>query len=65
MSVALADLDLPQLADVRRQLDDELTHLTNSFAHLKQAQARFNACIDNVNQVKNKGPFCTQFSTAT
>lgn len=35
----------------------ELHHLTSSFAQLKQAQAKFKACIDNINEVKpqNKG----------
>jgi prefoldin alpha subunit len=35
----------------------ELNHLTNSFAQLKQAQAKFKGCIENVNEVKkeNKG----------
>ncbi|KAJ7199701.1 Prefoldin alpha subunit [Mycena pura] len=50
--ISLADLDLEQLADVRRQLEEELNHLTNSFAQLKQAQAKFKACIENVGEVK-------------
>ncbi|KZT03052.1 Prefoldin-domain-containing protein [Laetiporus sulphureus 93-53] len=50
--INVADLDLPQLADVRRQLEEELTHLSNSFAQLRQAQAKFSACMDNVKQVK-------------
>jgi len=50
--VSVTDLDIPQLADVRRQLDEELTHLTNSFTQLKQAQAKFRSCIDNVAEVK-------------
>ncbi|KAF8808936.1 Prefoldin, partial [Phlegmacium glaucopus] len=51
------DLDIAQLTEVRKQLEDELNHLTYSFAQLKQAQAKFNACIENVNEVKseNKG----------
>ncbi|KAJ7668883.1 Prefoldin alpha-like protein [Mycena rosella] len=55
--VQVTDLDVSQLADVRRQLDEELNHLTNSFAQLKQAQAKFKACIENVAEVKpaNKG----------
>lgn len=34
-----------------------MSHLSNSFAQLRQAQAKFRACIDNVGQVKpgNKG----------
>ena len=73
----LADLDLQQLADVRRQLEEasppkisipitlthafhlaqELSHLTNSFTQLRQAQAKFRACIENVAEVQpqNKG----------
>ncbi|KAF9014090.1 Prefoldin subunit-domain-containing protein [Cyathus striatus] len=56
-TISINDLDLSQLADVRKQLEDELNHLTNSFAQLKQAQAKFTACIDNVKDVKpqNKG----------
>ncbi|KAG2148868.1 Prefoldin [Suillus clintonianus] len=55
--INVADLDLQQLSDVRRQLDEELNHLTNSFAQLKQAQAKFKSCIENVGEVKpqNKG----------
>ncbi|KAF8151641.1 Prefoldin [Crassisporium funariophilum] len=56
-TVNVADLDVAQLSEVRKQLEDELNHLTNSFAQLKQAQAKFKACIENVNEVKpqNKG----------
>jgi len=50
--IRITDLDVPQLADVRRQLDEELTHLTNSFTQLKQAQAKFRSCIENVAEVK-------------
>jgi len=50
--INVADLDVQQLADVRRQLDEELTHLTSSFTQLKQAQAKFRSCIDNVAEVK-------------
>ncbi|KAJ7263126.1 Prefoldin alpha-like protein [Mycena haematopus] len=55
--VSITDLDLTQLADVRRQLEEELNHLTSSFAQLKQAQAKFKACIENVAEIKpaNKG----------
>ncbi|KAF9557542.1 Prefoldin alpha subunit [Agrocybe pediades] len=56
-TVNVADLDIAQLSEVRKQLEDELTHLTNSFAQLKQAQAKFKACLENVQEVKpqNKG----------
>ncbi|EPS96760.1 hypothetical protein FOMPIDRAFT_1167164 [Fomitopsis schrenkii] len=49
--INVTDLDLPQLADVRRQLEEELSHLTNSFTQLRQAQAKFKACMDDVKQV--------------
>ncbi|EEB91832.1 hypothetical protein MPER_09747, partial [Moniliophthora perniciosa FA553] len=50
--INLSDLDLSQLGDVRRQFEEELNHLTNSFTQLKQAQAKFRQCIDNVNEIK-------------
>ncbi|KAI0791254.1 Prefoldin [Abortiporus biennis] len=50
--ISITDLDLPQLADVRRQLEEELNHLSNSFTQLKQAQAKFKSCITNVGEVK-------------
>jgi prefoldin alpha subunit len=55
--IAVTDLDLPQLSDVKRQLEEELSHLTNSFTQLKQAQTKFKACIENVGEMKpqNKG----------
>ncbi|KAJ7019886.1 Prefoldin subunit-domain-containing protein [Mycena alexandri] len=55
--VSVDDLNVSQLADVRRQLEEELNHLTNSFAQLKQAQSKFRACIENVAEIKpaNKG----------
>ncbi|KAF8063449.1 Prefoldin subunit-domain-containing protein [Lyophyllum atratum] len=51
-TISVNDLDVSQLADVRKQLEEELNHLTNSFAQLKQAQAKFKACIENVEEVK-------------
>ncbi|KAF8994845.1 hypothetical protein BDZ89DRAFT_972043, partial [Hymenopellis radicata] len=48
-------LDLAQLADVKKQLDEELTHLTSSFAQLKAAQAKFKSCIDSVRQLRGAG----------
>ena len=77
--VNVADLELPQLVEVKRQLEEvcnglpcfpaptlshhhqELSHLTNSFAQLKQAQAKFRSCIESAKEVKreNKGTFST------
>jgi prefoldin alpha subunit len=50
-AVNVTDLTVPQLTEVKRQLEEELTHLTNSFAQLKQAQAKFRGCIENLTQV--------------
>ncbi|GBE85666.1 Prefoldin-domain-containing protein [Sparassis latifolia] len=52
--INVADLDLPQLAEVRKQLEEELNLLSNSFTQLRQAQAKFKACIENVRQVSPK-----------
>ncbi|KAI9461512.1 Prefoldin-domain-containing protein [Russula earlei] len=50
--INVADLELPQLAEVKRQLEEELSHLTSSFAQLKQAQAKFRSCIESAKEVK-------------
>lgn len=76
----VTDLDISQLGEVRRQLEEvaftgdlslwmhrwtyrtdtqELSQLTTSFAQLKQAQAKFKACAENVAEIKpaNKSTF--------
>ncbi|VDB83142.1 unnamed protein product [Peniophora sp. CBMAI 1063] len=50
--VNIADLSLQQLGEVRKQLDDELQHLTSSFAQLKQVQAKFRSCIESCKELK-------------
>ena len=83
-TINIGDLDIPQLSDVKKQLEEvgfiyidafclltlnhevdldlvpqELSHLTNSFAQLKQAQNKFKQCIENVQELgvkENKGP---------
>ncbi|KAH9051853.1 Prefoldin [Lactarius vividus] len=50
--INVADLELPQLAEVKKQLEEELSHLTNSFAQLKQAQTKFRSCIESAKEVK-------------
>ncbi|PSR84210.1 hypothetical protein PHLCEN_2v5498 [Hermanssonia centrifuga] len=50
--INVTDLDLPQLVDVKKQLEEELSHLSNSFTQLKQAQAKFKACVENVTEIK-------------
>ncbi|EJT98135.1 Prefoldin alpha subunit [Dacryopinax primogenitus] len=51
-SVSVTDLELPQLQDVKRQLDEEISHLTNSYAQLKQAHSKFKTCLDCVKEVR-------------
>ncbi|CED85234.1 prefoldin alpha subunit [Phaffia rhodozyma] len=52
--ISVQDLDFRQLSEVKKQLDDELEHLTTSFAQLKQAQAKFKSCIADVEEVNPK-----------
>ncbi|KAG9289150.1 hypothetical protein G9A89_022459 [Geosiphon pyriformis] len=52
-TIELTDLDIPQLAEVKKQLEEELSHLTTSFAQLKQAQGKFQDCILSVEAVKS------------
>jgi hypothetical protein len=47
-SVDLATLTTPQLSQVKKQLDDELEHLTNSFTQLRAAQAKFRECLRSI-----------------
>ncbi|KAI9827581.1 MAG: subunit of tubulin prefoldin [Thelocarpon impressellum] len=47
-TVDLASLSAPQLASVKKQLDDELEHLTGSFAKLRAAQAKFRDCLASI-----------------
>jgi len=53
-TINISDLDLPQLADVKRQLEEEQQHLTGSFQQLKQAQSKFRVCLGNVEEIKPK-----------
>ncbi|KAG9070798.1 subunit of tubulin prefoldin [Linnemannia hyalina] len=49
--IELQDLDLQQLVEVKKQLEEELSHLTSSFGQLKQAQNRFADCIESCKSV--------------
>ncbi|KAK6226650.1 prefoldin [Colletotrichum tabaci] len=44
-SINLETLDAQQLSQVKKQLEEELEHLTNSFAQLHSAQAKFKDCL--------------------
>lgn len=50
--INIADLDISQLGEIRKQLEEELNHLTSGFAKLKQAQSKFKVCVQNVQEVK-------------
>ncbi|KAI9782537.1 MAG: subunit of tubulin prefoldin [Candelina submexicana] len=47
-SVDIASLSAPQLSQVKKQLDEELEHLTNSFRKLRAAQSRFQECLKSI-----------------
>ncbi|KAI9051233.1 hypothetical protein LZ554_005334 [Drepanopeziza brunnea f. sp. 'monogermtubi'] len=44
----LSTLTTQQLSQVKKQLDDEIEHLTNSHGQLRQAQAKFRECIRSI-----------------
>jgi prefoldin alpha subunit len=48
LPVDLASLSTQQLSQVKKQLDDELEHLTNSFSQLRAAQAKFRECLKSI-----------------
>jgi prefoldin alpha subunit len=43
--VDLTSLPVPQLQELKTQLDAELTHLSNSFQSLRTAQSKFRDCL--------------------
>ncbi|CAD6446475.1 7b349dae-8bd4-4870-81c6-e477dae166ca [Sclerotinia trifoliorum] len=43
--IDLTTLTTPQLTQVKKQLDDELEHLTSSFQQLRAAQNKFRECL--------------------
>ena len=46
--VDLATVPTPQLTQIKNQLAQELADLTNSFAQLRAAQAKFRDCITSI-----------------
>ena len=49
--INLTELNVEQLQEVKRQLDAELEHLTNSYGQLKQAQSKFKSCVNDINEL--------------
>jgi prefoldin alpha subunit len=48
IAVDLAQLPIPQLRELKSQLDAELTHLSTSFQSLRTAQSKFRDCINSL-----------------
>lgn len=46
--VDLTQLTVDQLQEIRKQLDQELEHLTDSHAALRQAKIKFSGCIESI-----------------
>jgi prefoldin alpha subunit len=56
ISVDLAQLPIPQLRDLKTQLDAELTHLSTSFQSLRTAQSKFRDCIASLTSAFPSAP---------
>lgn len=50
VKVDLGSLSAAQLNSIKKQLDDELEHLTNSFSQLRAAQAKFRECLRSIEE---------------
>lgn len=50
LAVDLATLSMQQLSSVKRQLNDELEHLSTSFSKLRAAQTKFRECIKSTQE---------------
>lgn len=46
--VDLSSLPVQQLSQLKKQFDDEVQHLTNSYQNLRAAQQKFRDCIASV-----------------
>lgn len=44
----MQQLSMQQLSQVKKQLDEELEHLTNSFTKLRGAQSKFSDCAVSI-----------------
>ncbi|MCJ1342174.1 subunit of tubulin prefoldin [Peltigera leucophlebia] len=47
-SIDLSTVPSPQLAQLKNQLTQDLSHLTTSFGQLRAAQIKFRECINNI-----------------
>ncbi|TKA73757.1 hypothetical protein B0A49_05095 [Cryomyces minteri] len=46
--IDLATLSAQQLSQVKKQLDDEIEHLTSSYQNLRSAQQKFRDCVTSI-----------------
>jgi prefoldin alpha subunit len=49
--IRIEELPIPQLQQVKQQLEEEIQVLTQSFAKLKQAQVKFGDCMDTLKRI--------------
>jgi len=47
-AIDITALSTPQLSQIKKQLDDELEHLTSSYQQLRVAQAKFRECLRSI-----------------
>ncbi|KAK5737580.1 subunit of tubulin prefoldin [Elasticomyces elasticus] len=48
--IDLGALSIQQLSQVKKQLDDEVQHLSNSYQNLRVAQQKFRDCVVSIKQ---------------
>jgi prefoldin alpha subunit len=49
--IRIEELPIPQLQQVKQQLEEEIQVLTQSFAKLKQAQVKFSDCMETLKRI--------------
>ncbi len=65
--IELTSLTAPQLGALKKQLDEEIEHLTASFGKLRAAQGKFRECLRSISDgveaaSEGKGDFSLVFS---
>ncbi|TVY84382.1 putative prefoldin subunit [Lachnellula suecica] len=46
--IDITSLSMQQLSQIKKQFEDELTHLSNSFTQLRAAQVKFRECLKSI-----------------
>ncbi|KAI8973402.1 prefoldin, alpha subunit [Mycotypha africana] len=54
--INITDLDLASLQQVKSQIEEEVSHLTQSYSKLKGVQSRFKDCSESVESLKAEKP---------